>query len=45
MKISWSHGANVACFGKIFNDGWGRNHLDEVAEEALDLESESVKQL
>ena len=23
MKISWSHGAHVACFGKIFNDGWG----------------------
>ena len=23
MKISWSHGAYVACFGKIFNDGWG----------------------
>ena len=23
MKISWSYGAHVACFGKIFNDGWG----------------------
>ena len=23
MRISWSHGANVFCFGKIFNDGWG----------------------
>lgn len=23
MKISWSHGAHVVCFGKIFNDGWG----------------------
>ena len=23
MKISWSYGTNVACFGKIFNDGWG----------------------
>ena len=23
MKISWSHGAHVACFDKIFNDGWG----------------------
>lgn len=23
MKISWSNGAHVACFGKIFNDGWG----------------------
>ena len=24
MKISWSHGAHVACFGKIFNDGWAQ---------------------
>ena len=23
MKISWSRGANVVCFGKVFNDGWG----------------------
>lgn len=23
MKISWSHGANVVCLGKVFNDGWG----------------------
>lgn len=23
MKITWSYGAHVACFGKIFNDGWG----------------------
>ena len=45
MKISWSYSANVACFGKIFNDGWARNHLDEVAEETLDLEGESMKQL
>ena len=25
MKISWSHGAHVACFGKIFNDGWAQS--------------------
>ena len=23
MKISWSHGANVICLGKVFHDGWG----------------------
>ena len=23
MKFSWSHGANVICAGKVFNDGWG----------------------
>lgn len=24
MKISWSYGAHVACFGKIFNDDWAQ---------------------
>lgn len=22
MKINWSHGAYVTCFGNIFNDSW-----------------------